>query len=186
MAAGIIWILVIFGGLAVLFFKPNILNINSKFGPAKSKITVHKAKAKFGWAEGGILFNKDGIDLAKSIDFNALIQPPVYNVEIEPKSSRNPLILAPDKEIRAKFYIGRRSDDSLTPDIEPAELIEILAEGKPLDLTVTLFSDLSDAGTYQQRKIRYDPLQKRSNSAEFRLMPKSAAVRGSDGHRSHF
>ncbi len=107
---------------------------------------------------------------------------PVYNVEIEPKISRKSLILAPDREILAKFFIGHQSNESLTPGLKPGELIEILAEGKPLDLTVTLFCNLSDTDTYQQRRISYDPKKKQSDSAEFKFVPRPAAVRDSDGN----
>ena len=106
---------------------------------------------------------------------------PVYNVEIEPKISREPLILIPERETQAKFFIGPQSDESLTPDMKLADVIETLAGGRPLDLTITLFSNLSDTRTFQQRKIRYDPVSRQSNSAQFQFVPKSAAVRDNDG-----
>jgi hypothetical protein len=105
----------------------------------------------------------------------------VYNLEVEPKSSPEPLILIPDRECRAKLFIGRSSDDNILPGIEPTPILDTISGGKPLDLTVTLFCNVSETDTYQQRRITYDPAKKASNSAEFKFVPKLAAVRDNDG-----
>ncbi|MHB8054310.1 MAG: CHAT domain-containing protein [Candidatus Aminicenantales bacterium] len=80
-----------------------------------------------------------------------------------------------------RFFIGPKSDESLTPDLKPGDILETLAEGKPLDLTVTLFCNLTDTDTYQQQRIKYDPGTNQSGTATFRLVPKSAAVSQSNG-----
>jgi hypothetical protein len=106
---------------------------------------------------------------------------PVYNLEVEPKSSREPLILIPDRECRAKFFISPRSDENILPGLLPTPLLDTISGGKALDLTVTLFCNVSETDTYQQHRIRYDPAKKASNSAEFAFVPKLAAVRDNDG-----
>jgi len=103
-----------------------------------------------------------------------------YNIEIEPNASRSPLVLIPDKITTILFFIGSRSSNSVIRGIKPNEDLKALAEGKPIELTVTLFSSISNADTFQQKKITYDPVAGCSDSTRFQVLPKLKAVSGND------
>ena len=106
---------------------------------------------------------------------------PEYNIEVEPRQSREPLVLLPNTRTNVNFFIGPRSDESLTPGIETSDLIDALANGRKFDLTVTLFCNVSETDTYQQRKIKYNPESGQSSSAEFVVFPSLAAVHDNNG-----
>jgi branched-chain amino acid transport system substrate-binding protein len=102
---------------------------------------------------------------------------PVYNIEVDPKESKDPLVLKPNQKTKVIFYIGPFSEESVAPGIEPSPLLKALAKKEPIELTVTLFCYLSETDTYQQRKIMFDPVKGRSDPAYFEILPSPAAVR---------
>jgi len=107
---------------------------------------------------------------------------PVYNIQADPKSKLDPLVLLPHTKTTIRFFIGPEADENITAGIEPRPVLDALAQGKKeLYLTVTLFCDLSETDTYQQRTIKYTTAMKTSTSAEFVVTPSPAAVRNSDG-----
>jgi len=106
---------------------------------------------------------------------------PVYNIEVEPKESRDPLVLVPQKPTVLDFYIGPRSEKSVAPDLTPDPILIALAKDEPIQLTISLFSYLSEKDTFQQKKVMFDPRKGRSDVARFNVVPSPAAVRENHG-----
>lgn len=96
---------------------------------------------------------------------------PFYNIEIVPKRNSDPIVLAPSQPTSVSFHIGSLSTDSVTPGIKPSPPLEAIANGRPLELTVTLFTDVSETDTYQLKRTVYDPVKKCSERITFEIIP---------------
>ncbi|WP_305045004.1 ABC transporter substrate-binding protein [Geoalkalibacter sp.] len=119
------------------------------------------------------------IELAKR---NAEIPPePVYNIEIAPRESANPLVLKPQTPTRLAFSIGPQSPSSIVEGLAPSSALDALAGGKPLPLTVTMDCLLCQRNTHQQQRIVYDPEQRRSETATFEIVPQPEVVEKNSG-----
>ncbi len=106
---------------------------------------------------------------------------PVYNIEVAPKQSADPLVLKPRTPTRLDFYIGPQSPHSIAEGLAPSPALDALAAGKPLPLTVTMDCLVCQQNTHQQQRIFYDPEQRRSQTAVFEIVPQPEVVKNNNG-----
>ncbi len=121
------------------------------------------------------------IDAERREPKSAGLQPTQYNVTVEPNESRDPLVLIPGRPTEITFWIGEPVEESVAGGLEPGPMLEAIAAGEPVGLTVTLYSHISDEATYQQREIVFDPAMEGSTRARFEIVPSAKAVSDSAG-----
>lgn len=141
---------------------------------------VKLAPAPMATREKALLYTEDILAVPAPAPVMTPEKEPVYNVEVNPRKKKDPLVLIPGKETDIIFYIGPESPESVTPGMTPGPLITEY-EGDKLELTVVLNCSLCEKNTSQQDQITYRPKDRASSKARFKIIPSSAIVAKSKG-----
>lgn len=105
----------------------------------------------------------------------------VYNLDVTPNKSRNPLTLLPGELTELKFYIGTKSPKSVIPAWETPFWHPEDEKDEKLELTLSLYCSFCEKETYYQDHLAYRFKDRSSSKARFEIVPSAAAVKNSNG-----